>query len=339
MTRSKMDWYKRNPAKFIGGTFGMPFELKGAYSILLDLIYDGGGSCPDDPKWIATMLGIEMTTRRWNIIRGKLIDAGKLVERNGRLSNPAASRMLAREDGVETASGPVPEPVLRQDKSEFIHPEKHSENRGDLFSANGLTPTTPPQNAPVPARARESQSQNQNQTTTGDVIVQVEKIASALHQKRGRYWEADYRRMLEEGLTFDDVLEAAIAHRQRNPVGDLRGLTALKALAKRKMEDRVWKTEKTAIKGEAVHATATDREWEIRLQRLLAYGGWIASEYGPPPTRPGHCVPDAIHARWLTLWTMQGSHPLKELDDGSNLVPYPSDRFDQKQRDMWEPQQ
>src|SRR4051812_4006331 len=96
-TRSKLDWYKRNPAKFIGGTGGMTFEVKAAYGLVLDLIYDGGGSCPDDGPWIANILGVGMTTRRWGIIRAELIERGKLQARDGRLFNKAATRIIARD--------------------------------------------------------------------------------------------------------------------------------------------------------------------------------------------------------------------------------------------------
>lgn len=335
--RSKLDWYKRNPAKFIGGTVGMPFELKGAYSILLDLIYDGGGSCQDDPRWIASMLGIEMTVRRWNIIRSKLIDLGKLVVREDRLFNPAASRMMDRERGdqneLQTGSRPVPEPVLRQNKSEFIDRKKHPQNRTTLFEDKDLTPTTRRQTKTFPARARESQNQNQiknDESSITKTIVEVEQIAKALGQERGRYWERDYARMIEDGLTFEAILEAAKAHR-----GDpLKGIYALKGLA--------WHKQRNGVKSEpsspAQSVTLTDRQWEENLARLLRIGAWVASDLGPPPTREGHLVPAHLWARWDKLWRAQGSHPVQEIDYSADLVPYPAETPSPLFRSFWEPQ-
>ncbi|MFK5283859.1 DUF1376 domain-containing protein, partial [Lacticaseibacillus paracasei] len=52
-----LPYYKAYPRDFIEGTIGMPFELKGAYRLLLDLIYMQGGRLPDDAKYISGLLG------------------------------------------------------------------------------------------------------------------------------------------------------------------------------------------------------------------------------------------------------------------------------------------
>ena len=43
-----LPYYKAYPRDFIEGTIGMPLEVKGAYRILIDLIYMHGGKVPDD---------------------------------------------------------------------------------------------------------------------------------------------------------------------------------------------------------------------------------------------------------------------------------------------------
>lgn len=80
-----LPYYKRYPRDFIEGTQGMPFELKGAYSLLLDLIYIQSGHLPDDPRYIAGLLGVSV--RKWKGIREALIDAGKLAVTGGCLTN------------------------------------------------------------------------------------------------------------------------------------------------------------------------------------------------------------------------------------------------------------
>lgn len=82
---SSRPWYKRFPADFIAATLSLSLEEKGAYSIVLDLLYDRGARLPDDPRWIARVCGC--STRRWNQIRAKLIEDGKLVVIDGTLTN------------------------------------------------------------------------------------------------------------------------------------------------------------------------------------------------------------------------------------------------------------
>lgn len=73
---SATPWYKRYPADFIARTLHLPLEVKGAYSVVLDLIYDRGRPLPDDPRSIARACGCSI--RRWNQIKGVLLDAGHL---------------------------------------------------------------------------------------------------------------------------------------------------------------------------------------------------------------------------------------------------------------------
>jgi hypothetical protein len=84
-----LPYYKRYPRDFIEGTIGMPFELKGAYGLVLDLIYMQGGKLPDDARYISGLLGCSI--RAWNGYREKLIAAGKLEAENGFISNFRAS--------------------------------------------------------------------------------------------------------------------------------------------------------------------------------------------------------------------------------------------------------
>ena len=84
-----LPYYKAYPRDFMEGTIGMPFELKGAYRLTLDLIYMQGGNLPDDARYISGLLGCSV--RAWNGYREKLISAGKLIAENGIISNFRAS--------------------------------------------------------------------------------------------------------------------------------------------------------------------------------------------------------------------------------------------------------
>jgi uncharacterized protein YdaU (DUF1376 family) len=86
-------WYKRCPSDFIMATMKLTLEEKGAYSLCLDLMYDRGGPIPDDPRWLAGICNVSL--RKWATLRDSLIAYGKLVERNGFLTNERAEEEIA----------------------------------------------------------------------------------------------------------------------------------------------------------------------------------------------------------------------------------------------------
>jgi uncharacterized protein YdaU (DUF1376 family) len=87
-----LPYYKAYPRDFIEGTIGMPFEMKGAYRLLLDLIYMQGGNLQDDPRYISGLLGCSV--RAWNGYRKSLIELGKITAENGIISNFRADKEL-----------------------------------------------------------------------------------------------------------------------------------------------------------------------------------------------------------------------------------------------------
>jgi uncharacterized protein YdaU (DUF1376 family) len=87
-----LPYYKAYPRDFIEGTIGMPFELKGAYRLVLDLIYMQGGKLPDDARYIAGLLGCSV--RAWKGYREALLSAGKLYADRGIISNFRADKEL-----------------------------------------------------------------------------------------------------------------------------------------------------------------------------------------------------------------------------------------------------
>ena len=88
-----LPWYKRYGADFVFGTMGLTLEERGAYSIIIDLIHDRGKPIPDDARFMAGILGV--STRKWRSLRNALIDAGKIYEAEGFLSNERCDRDLA----------------------------------------------------------------------------------------------------------------------------------------------------------------------------------------------------------------------------------------------------
>lgn len=80
-----LPYYKRFPRDFLDGTIGLSLETKGAYAIVLDLIYMRDGRLPEDARYIAGQLGCSV--RKWTAILSELVAAGKLQVANGIISN------------------------------------------------------------------------------------------------------------------------------------------------------------------------------------------------------------------------------------------------------------
>jgi uncharacterized protein YdaU (DUF1376 family) len=93
MSRAR-PWYKRYPKDFIMGTMGMSLELKGAYSLLIDLMYDQGGPIADDPRYLSGMMGVSL--RKWSSLREDLISAGKIICREGQIINTRAMEEIQK---------------------------------------------------------------------------------------------------------------------------------------------------------------------------------------------------------------------------------------------------
>ena len=144
-----LPYYKRYPRDFIEGTLGMPFEVKAAYGMILDLIYLQSGKLPDDPSYISGVLGV--SKRKWSSIRKALIEADKIQVGKGYLTNYRAiieventrkfqdnqrenRRRPNKNNNLETPSSHHTEPdTEKEDKSSF-RPDAFSKSAGDRYA-------------------------------------------------------------------------------------------------------------------------------------------------------------------------------------------------------------
>ncbi len=94
MPMNGLPYYKAYPRDFIEGTIGMPLELKGAYRLVLDLIYMQGGNLPDNAGYISGLIGC--SPRKWTSLRAELIARGKLRVIGELLTNYRADNELAQ---------------------------------------------------------------------------------------------------------------------------------------------------------------------------------------------------------------------------------------------------
>lgn len=123
-----LPYYKAYPRDFLEGTIGMPFELKAAYRLVLDLIYMTGGRLPDDPQYIAGHLGCSV--RKWNSMRAQLIERGKIRAERGIISNFRADKQLEstrkyQETQSENRRG------WRKNKGLQERPSNHTESESE----------------------------------------------------------------------------------------------------------------------------------------------------------------------------------------------------------------
>lgn len=104
-----LPYYKAYPRDFVEGTIGMPFEIKCAYRVVIDLIYMQGGKLPDDARYISGLLGCSL--RKWKAIRSDLIARRKLHVSGEFLTNNRADKELEtltkyQENQAENARQP-----------------------------------------------------------------------------------------------------------------------------------------------------------------------------------------------------------------------------------------
>lgn len=121
-----LPYYKAYPRDFVEGTAGMRFELKGAYRLVIDLIYMQGGKLPDDPRYISGLLGCSV--KKWNGLRNELLGLGKISAIDNSLTNFRAITELEiltkyQDKQSENASKPRKNKNLQQPNVSHTEPE------------------------------------------------------------------------------------------------------------------------------------------------------------------------------------------------------------------------
>ncbi|MFE3836904.1 DUF1376 domain-containing protein [Pseudogemmobacter sonorensis] len=125
-----LPYYPRYTRNFLDATTGWSLELKGAYSIILDLIYLHDGDLPDDPHFIAGNLGCSV--RKWNQIRADLIARKKLILRLSQDNLGIISNKRADKEA---------EKLRRYEKKQRENGAKAHENKG--IASAIASPTAP----------------------------------------------------------------------------------------------------------------------------------------------------------------------------------------------------
>lgn len=90
-----LPYYPMYPRDFFEGTQEMSLELKGAYIMVLNLMYTRGGPISDEPGFVSRYVGCSI--RKWKQVRDELISLGKLCVEDGMISNSRADEVLEKQ--------------------------------------------------------------------------------------------------------------------------------------------------------------------------------------------------------------------------------------------------
>lgn len=127
-----LPYYKAYPRDFLEGTIGMPFEVKCAYRVIIDLIYMQGGALPDDARYISGHLGCSL--RKWKTIRAALVETDKLQVSRGFLTNYRAEKEIEtlsklQDKMAENARHPRKNKDLQEQLQSHTEPEPEPDIR------------------------------------------------------------------------------------------------------------------------------------------------------------------------------------------------------------------
>lgn len=141
----EISWYKRDPERALSGMLGLRLDQRGAYNTVLDLIYLKANRLPDDDRFIAGWMGVDV--RVWRRLKAELIGLGKLRIEDGFVRNERADvevdRALhriasARDAGIQSAR-------IRTGKSDN-EKQENNDLAGTGVGTNGQRPSQPLEN-------------------------------------------------------------------------------------------------------------------------------------------------------------------------------------------------
>lgn len=97
---ASLRWYKRNAQDALTGMMMLSLEERGAYNTLLDLIYAHENRLWDDDRVISGWMRCDI--RVWKRIKTRLVDLGKIVIVDGRITNLRATSEI--DEGLGRAA-------------------------------------------------------------------------------------------------------------------------------------------------------------------------------------------------------------------------------------------
>lgn len=160
--RSGAEWYKREPVAFLGGVQGLTTRQIAVYTIVLDLIYEHGGSINNDPKWIAGWFS-DMGSAAVRATISELVNLGKLEFEGEKLTqrrakNEAKTRQKLRENRGKTGQkGGVSSGFSRavsKENKDLDEPKDGHLEKSRVEAAKAAVDAAPPSEADFTHRER-----------------------------------------------------------------------------------------------------------------------------------------------------------------------------------------
>lgn len=148
---------------YIAGTAGMELQYEGAYIRFLMRLYQRGKPLPDNDGFMATLMGL--STRVWKRVKTMLIDFGKIIARNGCLTNSRFEK--ERRDRAET--------IRKQSEAARLRWEKQRAEKTGLTEvspkfAGSLDETS----AKLPGNAGEKPNDFNEAAVTGHMLTNIQ---------------------------------------------------------------------------------------------------------------------------------------------------------------------
>lgn len=266
------DWYKREPTAYLGGVQGMTAKEHAVYSIVLDLIYQHGGSVNDDPAWISGWIS-DMGSAAVRKAIESLIQRGKLVREGDQLTNTRAkSEAKTKENLRETREKTGKKGGIASGKSRAVS----NENKG---IAEALASPREEKRREESSSSSARESADDPESWTDDRLLDEVMAAvgvrgypipthwmppgSTLHVGR---WRRDL------GLSCRRIVDAARASRA-NHAEPPNGPKALDATMRRLAAELTADPMTPAPRGGKGHSQQSEREQKMKRWAKIANGG------------------------------------------------------------------
>lgn len=295
-------WYRRYPSDFLHGTAGMSLEVKGAYSIVLDLIFDRRGPIPDDARWIAGHCGCSV--RLWNRIRAELIEAGKLIAEDGKLGNERALREVAND---ELSARKLAENGAKGGNKSAETRRNRAENRSDTSENNDIDGAGLVAGLKHRARVLEPYTRNNPivPSPKPDIEGPFREFKQAYPKRDGSQdWaraKIRFAALAGKGIPPDRLLASAQAYCAEAVRKGILGTSYVKQAAT--FMSGTWEEYGGAPDGEP--GSAPPAAWPRNLpapslvKSTWQAGKWPRDAWGAEPGADGCRVPRAIAAEWM----------------------------------------
>jgi len=139
-----LPYYPMYPRDFFEGTQEMSLEQKGAYIMVLNLMYTRGGPISDEAGYISRYVGCSI--RKWKQVRDELVAMGKIHVQDGMISNSRADEVIEKQRSyqdqqAENRSGKNKNKAVEKRPSTYTEPEPEEVSRV-VFARGELSDVT-----------------------------------------------------------------------------------------------------------------------------------------------------------------------------------------------------